>query len=118
MVELLYMPEFSAWFDGLTEQEQATVQVSLRRLQQEGLSLGWPHSSSIKGSRHALRELRPKQGRSPLRPFYVFDPRRNAVLLTGGDKAGDNRFYDRIVPIADAIIDRHLADLKRRPKGG
>jgi hypothetical protein len=31
----------------------------------------------------------------PIRVFYAFDPRRTAVLLMGGDKTGDGRFYEQ-----------------------
>ena len=50
----------------------------------------------------------------PLRIFYAFDPLRTAILLIGGDKTGDDRFYARYVPVADRIYDRHLDDLRRR----
>jgi hypothetical protein len=48
-----------------------------------------------------------------LRVFYAFDPRRSAILLIGGDKTGDNRFYDRLIPIADGLYDGHLQELKQ-----
>jgi hypothetical protein len=34
------------------------------------------------------------------------------MLLTGGDKTGDNRWYEEYLPIADAIYDRHLRELE------
>jgi hypothetical protein len=34
---------------------------------------------------------------------YGFDPRRSTTLLIGGDKTGDNRFYERMIPIADVL---------------
>jgi hypothetical protein len=54
-----------------------------------------------------MRELRVQSGGRPLRVFYAFDPRRSAILLIGGDKTGDGRFYERMIPIADALL-RHL----------
>ena len=45
--------------------------------------------------------------------LYAFDPRRNAILLIGGDKTGKDRWYDAFVPIADKLYDEHLAALKR-----
>jgi hypothetical protein len=42
----------------------------------------------------------------------LFDPDRKAILLIGGDKRGDKRFYERMIPLADALLDEHLA--KRR----
>ena len=39
--------------------------------------------------------------------------RRTAILLLGGDKTGNNRWYDENVPRADALYDEHLATLKK-----
>ncbi|MEH6672038.1 hypothetical protein [Halopseudomonas sp.] len=39
--------------------------------------------------------------------------RRSAILLIGGDKTGDDRWYDENVPLADRLYDEHLEDLKR-----
>ena len=44
--------------------------------------------------------------------LYCFDPRRAEILLLGGDKTGDNRWYEIHVPKADAIYDEYLEDLK------
>ncbi len=33
------------------------------------------------------------------------------MLLIGGDKTGDNRWYEECVPLADAIYDRHPQEL-------
>lgn len=59
-----------------------------------------------------MRELRVQSGGRPIRVFYAFDPRRTSILLIGGDKAGDDRFYDVYVPIADDLYDEHLKELK------
>jgi len=45
--------------------------------------------------------------------LYAFDPRRSAVLLIGGDKTGDNRWYERMVPIADRLYDEYIAELQK-----
>jgi hypothetical protein len=45
--------------------------------------------------------------------LYAFDPRRVGILLLGGDKTGENRWYEKYVPQADAIYDRHLAELRK-----
>ena len=44
--------------------------------------------------------------------LYVFDPRRVALLLLGGDKTGDDRWYEKNVPFADRLYDRYLAELE------
>jgi hypothetical protein len=73
-----------------------------------GLALGFPRSSAIKGSAFALRELRIQSQGRPLRVFYAFDPARQAVVLIGGDKTGDGRFYERMVPVAERIWKEYL----------
>lgn len=58
-----------------------------------------------------MKELRVNE--PPIRIFYAFDPRRRAILLIGGDKTGDMRFYDRMIPAADALYAEHLAHLEK-----
>jgi hypothetical protein len=59
-----------------------------------------------------MRELRVQSGGRPIRVFYAFDPRRTAILLIGGDKTGDDRVYERMIPIADRLYDVYIAELK------
>jgi hypothetical protein len=35
------------------------------------------------------------------------------ILLIGGNKTGDGRWYEKFVPLADRIYDAHLAQLKK-----
>lgn len=58
-------------------------------------------------------ELRTQHGGRLLRTFYAFDPRRMAILLIGGDKTGDDRWYEVHVPVADRLYDEHLEQLRR-----
>jgi hypothetical protein len=60
-----------------------------------------------------MRELRIQYRGRPIRVFYVFDTRRTAILLIGGDKTGNDRFYEEMIPIADKLYDEHLAELAR-----
>ena len=60
-----------------------------------------------------MRELRTQHGGRPYRTLYAFDPRRSAILLVGGDKTGDNRWYEEHLPIADQLYDEHLAQLRK-----
>jgi hypothetical protein len=60
-----------------------------------------------------MRELRVQHQGRPYRVFHVFDPRRSAILLIAGDKTGDDRFYERMVPMADKLYDAHSEQLKR-----
>lgn len=60
-----------------------------------------------------MRELRIQHRGEPYRVLYVFDPRRSAILLLGGKKTGDDRWYEKFVRRADRIYDAHLAQLKK-----
>lgn len=60
-----------------------------------------------------MREPRFQSRGDPVRIFYAFDPRRTAILLIGGGKTGDARFYDRLIPMADRLYDDHLAELRK-----
>ena len=78
-----------------------------------GLSLGYPYSSSIKGSRHAFRELRFNHGKRRARIIYAFDPNRNALLILGGEKTGKDqkRFYKKIISDSEEIWESYLSEL-------
>ena len=60
-----------------------------------------------------MRELRVQSGGRPIRIFYAFDPRRTAILLIGGRKKEQDRFYRDYVRRADAIYDQYLRELQR-----
>ena len=105
--------EFGDWWETLSESEQDDVAALVGLLEEHGPGLAYPQSSGIKGSRHDhMRELRVQSGGMPIRTFYAFDPRRTAILLIGGDKTGDDRFYQRFVPLADRLYDEHMKELE------
>jgi len=83
-------------------------------LQRFGPALRRPHSGVIAGSKHShMKELIIQHAGRPYRVLYAFDPQRCALLLIGGDKTGDDRWYERFVPIADRLYDEHLAALEK-----
>ena len=43
----------------------------------------------------------------------LYGPRRWAILLIGGDKTGDVRFYERMIPIADKLYDVYIDEIRR-----
>lgn len=106
--EVIALDEFDDWFMGLDEKDAEAVARLVDLLELRGVSLGRPYSGTIKGSRHAMRELVVQSKGDPIRVFYAFDPQRNAVLLIGGHKAGKDRFYEENVPIADDLFDAYL----------
>ena len=115
MWEVEYTDEFGAWWDQLDANEQESVAVSVELLRQMGPNLPRPHVDTLKGSRHSnMKELRTQHLGRPLRTLFAFDPRRCAILLIGGDKSGDERFYERMIPLADDLYDVHLETLRRK----
>jgi hypothetical protein len=112
VVEVIVTDEFAIWYRGLLEEDEDSVYRAVEILADRGVALGFPQSSEIKGASFALRELRVQSHGRPLRIFYAFDPRRAAVLLLGGDKTSDDRFYERMVPLAESVWRRYLAETK------
>ena len=112
--EVEYTNEFGEWWGNLSEKQQDAVAASVALLSEYGPNLPFPYSSNIKTSQYGhMRELRVQRGGKPIRVFYAFDPRRTSILLIGGDKTGNNRFYEEYVPVADALYDDHLKRLRR-----
>ena len=98
----------------MSEDEQIEVAAKVELLKEYGPTLPRPHADVIVTSRHAnMKELRGKVEGRQLRVLYAFDPRRTALLLIGGDKRGDPDWYDKFVPIADGLFDRHLKELAK-----
>lgn len=87
-----------------------SVTFSVGLLEAMGVTLGHPHSSAILNATIALRELRVQANGKPIRVFYVFDPKRQAVLLIGGDKTGDKKFYDRMITRSQRIYADYLKE--------
>lgn len=112
--EVEYTDELEAWWDSLSPDEQESVDYTVRLLEEMGPALPFPHSSSIRGSRHGLRELRIQHGGAPYRVLYAFDPRRAAILLIGGRKGSDARWYKTFVPRAEKLYEDHLRDIGHR----
>jgi hypothetical protein len=114
MWEVEYTDQFAEWWEELTVRQQRSISLIVDILLEHGVHLPYPNSSGVIGSRHShMRELRVQSGGRPIRIFYAFDPRRSAILLIGGDKTGDDRFYERYVPIADNLYDEHIEELRR-----
>jgi len=101
----------------LEEDEQEAIDAAVEVLEERGPGLGRPLVDNVHQSKHPnMKELRPLGG--TMRILFAFDPRRTAILLVGGDKAGQwNRWYRENVPVADRVFDDHLAELELEGKG-
>jgi len=110
MEKVAYTDQFGGWYDALDEGEQDAVIRAVKRLEQLGVQLPFPYSSQIKGAKNALRELRVQAKGHVLRIIYAFNPVRQSVLILGGDKTGDDRFYSVMVPLADKLWDTYIEE--------
>jgi hypothetical protein len=113
--EIEFTDEFGGWWNGLTAEEQDSIADSVYVLQESGPALTRPQADTIHGSKyHNMRELRIQHQGRPYRVLYAFDPRRVGVLLIGGDKTGNNRWYEEFVPKADTIFAHHLSEIEKK----
>lgn len=109
MVEIVVLDEVIAWYQALDQKDTDAVYRAISQLESSGTTLPFPLSSKINGSKIAMRELRIQSGGDPIRVLYVFDPKRQAVLLLGGDKGGDGNWYVRNIPIAEKRYEKYLS---------
>ncbi len=97
---------------------QDTIATYVGLLEAVGPNLGRPYADTVRGSSMKnMKELRVQHRGQPYRILYAFDRRREALLLLGGTKAGDGRWYRRAIPRAEAIYARHLEDLEDDHRG-
>jgi len=111
--------EFALEFDALQKDVQTEILALSLVLEQFGPQLGRPRVDTLKGSRHAnMKELRFSAAHGEWRVAFAFDPRRRAILLVAGDKAGvgEKRFYRDLIGKADARFKAHLAQVKKERK--
>jgi len=111
---VLFHDAFDAEFQELDEAVQDELLAHAKLLGEFGPNLGRPTVDGLKGSKHAnMKELRFDGGGGVWRIAFAFDPKRQAILLVGGDKGGadQRRFYKRLIAVADKRFDGHLAEL-------
>jgi hypothetical protein len=109
-----FTDQFGEWWDVLDEDARVAINAVVLVLERLGPALTRPYADTVKGSRHPnMRELRVQHQGRPFRLLYAFDPRRTAIILVGGDKGGNDRWYDVNIPIADKLYDEHLQEIKK-----
>lgn len=108
--------EYAEWFRRLIKEDLGSasqVAQAVAALRDTGPTLGRPLVDRLKGSElHHLKELRPGSGgRSEMRIIFAFDPTRSALLLLGGDKAGNwERWYRDSIPLAEQLYRDYTGD--------
>lgn len=107
--------EFENWLLALEKSTRNELLASFALLEEFGPTLGRPRVDSVKGSKYPnMKELRVQHKGKPWRVLFAFDPKRSAILLIGGNKGGDQRWYKTNIPIADRRFEQHLNNLETK----
>ncbi len=114
---IIFDPDFKIWFyqqeQGLQDETFAVLSV----LGELGPKLGRPRVDTLEGSIFQnMKELRIQYQGEPWRILFAFDPKRQAVLLVGGNKTGNKLWYKENIAIADKRYRKYLEILKEENK--
>ena len=110
MWEVIQTSNFKEWYDDLDEDAKEDILSSIIILQNTGPILGRPKVDTLKGSKiKNLKELRVQSNGRPFRIFFLFDSKKNIVLLTGGNKQNDKSFYKRKILESEKIYKEYFS---------
>ncbi len=115
--EIIISEEFDSWFSELPQKDKIAIATDLEVLKDFGPTLGRPYADKIKGSKfNNLKELRTKVPGHVYRTLFAFDPKRHAIILSGGDKKGKNqeKFYKRLIAQAEIVFETHLKTIQQK----
>ncbi|MEA4872898.1 MAG: type II toxin-antitoxin system RelE/ParE family toxin [Synergistaceae bacterium] len=99
---VIYSPSFVKWLNSLSADDRVSIAAFIKLLREHGVALAGPYSKPVQGSKiNGLREFRKILYGRKIRMLYAFDLQRRAIMLTGGDKTGDKRWYEKNIPIAE-----------------
>ncbi len=107
-----FEPEFEQFSKAVQDKAYAIIQV----LEHFGPTLGRPKVDTLNDSKHDnMKELRFSVDKEVWRMAFAFDPKRTAILLVAGDKAGKNKklFYKSLIRIADKRYGKHLKKIAK-----
>jgi hypothetical protein len=110
-----FSDEFEIEFDHFTDAVQNELLAQAKVIEHFGPMAKRPRVDTLKGSKHTnMKELQFDADGGVWRVAFAFDPNRRAILLVGGDKSGgsEQRFYRRLIDVADKRFDIHLEQLQ------
>ena len=106
------LPTFDDWFKSLSLPEKEDVLAGIYLLEDRGANLSRPYADTLKGSKFKnMKELRVQHKGKPYRIIYAFDPKRHGILILGGNKVGNDRWYKRNIPLADKLFKQYLENM-------
>ncbi|MFM6091172.1 MAG: type II toxin-antitoxin system RelE/ParE family toxin [Dolichospermum sp.] len=110
---MIFDPDFRIWFYQQEQEFQNEAFAVLGILAEFGPGLGRPRVDTLQGAAFSnMKELRIQYQGEPWRILFAFDPKRQAILLVGGNKAGNKKWYKENIPIADKRYREYLETLK------
>src|SRR3990167_11559975 len=96
--EVIYTSEFQEWLYSREKKLQDAIFAKITILEELGPELGRPIADTLRHSaRKNLKELRIQFKGEPYRVVYIFGPKREAVLLVGGNKTGKKDWYQSAI---------------------
>lgn len=105
--------DFEEWLLAQTSSVRVGIASHIGLLAKFGPMLGRPQVDTLQGSTLPnLKELRVQLQGDPWRVLFVFDPKRRAIVLVGGNKRGDKRWYIKNIPVAEERYRRHLRQME------
>jgi hypothetical protein len=116
---IVFCAEFDAEFRDLEPAVQDELLAQLLVIERFGPQAGRPRVDTLNGSKFAnMKELRFMAEGGVWRVAFAFDPDRQAIVLSAGDKSGGSeaRFYRSLIRRADARFVSHLSSLKSNPR--
>ncbi len=111
---IIYLDAFETW---LNDQEEGLCEESVAHvgmLAEGGPLLGRPWVDTLKGSGLPnLKEVRFEYKGAPIRILFAFDPKQQAVIMLGGDKSQDKKWYKKNIQIAERLYKEHVEKLAK-----
>ncbi|PYR15974.1 MAG: hypothetical protein DMF98_28535 [Acidobacteria bacterium] len=107
-MDVRFHPGAEAERSALAPKERVALDHAIEKLGALGIKLGFPHSSKVVGADN-LRELRPRAGRSPIRPLYRRLGETFVIAAIGPEAQSDPTGYKRSIRIAE----QRLAAIER-----
>ncbi|MEQ1888923.1 MAG: type II toxin-antitoxin system RelE/ParE family toxin [Alphaproteobacteria bacterium] len=112
--QVLFDEDFAAWLLEQDANVRKEIAARVDLLAVYGPELGRPRVDTVKGSKFTnMKELRIQCKGQPWRILFAFDPKRRSILLVGGNKQGDKRWYEKNIPIADARFAKHVKEMEQ-----
>lgn len=110
---VLFTDCFEKWYLKQDESTRKVIFTHLEQLQFYGHNLGRPYADTVYGSKFTnMKELRIQYKSKPIRAFFAFDPKRQAIILCAGEKGRDKKFYQKMIKLADREFSTYLENME------